>query len=97
MLLNCFLTPLSGHTDDVLPVALAALINSVTVNAGQSWRVGVGCITAEHQARLKEQEAAAAAAAAAAKRVVLRQASTKNKSKPAVMTVSKGTRVSCRN
>jgi hypothetical protein len=80
-------TPAGSPGADV-SAALAALINSVTARPSTSWRVGVGCVTADDQAKVQEAAAAAAATAAAAKRIVLHHASTKTKAKPAVMTVS---------
>lgn len=72
-----------------MSTALAALVNCTAAKPGTSWRVGVGHVTAADQAKVQDKVAAAAAAAAAEKRIMLRQASSKVKTKPAVMTVRK--------
>jgi hypothetical protein len=70
-----------------MSTALAALVNCTAAKPGTSWHVGVGHVTAADQAKVQDKVAAAAAAAAAEKRIMLRQASSKVKTKPAVMTV----------
>lgn len=78
---------LAGVPGADVALGLAALMNAVTNHPGSSWRVGVGAVTADEQAKLQEAAAAAAAAAAAEKLILLRQGNTKSKCKPAVMTV----------
>lgn len=70
-----------------IATALAALLNCSSTLPGTSWRVGVGCVTAEDKTKAHDAAAAAVVAAAAQKRIILRQASHQQQAKPAVMTV----------
>jgi hypothetical protein len=84
----------AGDPTADIATGLAALVNRVTSRPDTCWRVGVGYVTAEDQAKA-QGEAAAAAAAAAEKRILLRQATHKSKAKPAVMVVSRMAGIAC--
>lgn len=67
-----------------MSTALAALVSAATAKPGTSWRVGVGNVKAAEQAKECADDDAADFG-----RIVVHQASGKQKVKPALMTVSR--------